>query len=466
MRINSFINGHNSPSLNFKSIKKNPFTSEELHQISHANLLEAVTAIQTAQKFYLEYKQSTFAQRLFFLEAIKNYLYQNEFELAKLEALDQGLPLDFVQSYSIKSAMKSLDSVILELSEAQTLHNENIKFDSVGVITIIASWNLSFRIVCERVFPALAAGNTVVVKVSSTSPITAFLFSELIQKCQLPAGLIQIIVSEDPEVKKILVSHPGVKAISFTGLLAHSSEILKLIAQNSLQQFKKIQISSGTKNTAVALNEPTEDQLRPILKSFLIGQGQLAWNSARLFIVEKNEKEWIEAIQDYLSKLKPSEGINDPSLWTPCLKDSSFKNFNELIYLAKSDQARLIQTKYMLNAQQQKSFLPISFTQDMSNCSTLQQDQVLAPLFILSTVKYPFDIPKYSNVSYFGSAAHLWGDPNRLGKIIDQLEVGLICTNSWSVERPGSFKSKKQSGYGLQDSCVFGDFFSNVKILT
>ena len=108
----------------------------------------------------------------------------------------------------------------------------------------------------------------------------------------------------------------------------------------------------------------------------------------------------------------------------------------------------------------------MTFTQDMSNCSTLQQDQVMAPLFILSAVKYPFDVAKYSNVSYFGFAAHLYGDTDKLLKVADSLDVGLICQNKWSAQVSGIPKAIKQSGFGLQDRRTFGDFFSNVKKLT
>jgi acyl-CoA reductase-like NAD-dependent aldehyde dehydrogenase len=81
-------------------------------------------------------------------------------------------------------------------------------------------------------------------------------------------------------------------------------------------------------------------------------------------------------------------------------------------------------------------------------------------------VKYPFDIQKYSNVSYFGLAAHLWGEPEKLIKIADSLEVGRVCKNKWSVQVFGASCAVKQSGFGLQDYRTFGDFFSNVKIVT
>ncbi len=463
MQIRSFIN-NSETTLKTQFIKKDPFTGQPLHQVDSAGLLEVVTAIQAGQKAFAEWKTSSIENRIQLLQNFKTHLIKNADSFARFEAIDQALPIHFVKEHGLQSVFTILNEVIQELVDYKEV--ENVRYSSVGVISIITSWNLSFRLVCERLFPAIAAGNAVIIKVSSQSPVTSSLISELVQLAQAPAGLIQVVTSDQPEVNKLLVSHPGVRAISFVGQLANAAEILKTTTASSLQQFKKIQISTGSKNSAVALSEPDEVFFQSVIQTFVTGQGQLGWNSSRLFILEKFEDQWKEKITNYFDKMKPSESVDDPSLWTPCLKEESFKTFAELSSLAVKDQARLLQTSISLTEAQKKSFIPMTFTQDMSNCSTLQQDQVMAPLFILSSVKYPFDVAKYSNVSYFGMAAHLFGPPEKLDKVADSLEVGMICKNNWSVGQYGIPKATKQSGFGLQDRRVFGDFFSNVKKMT
>ncbi len=464
MRIQSFINGKRSANFDRPILKKNPYNSTELHQFNSADMLEAVTAIQHSQKYFVEFKQSTIPERFQILKRIKAFIVVNQLRFAQLESNDQGLPLSFTLKNSISAILNTLDSTMAELMSA--IKEDQRRYTAVGVISIICSWNLSFRIISERLFPAIAAGNTVVIKVSSLSPVTAVILAEIIEACDLPAGLIQIVLSSDSEVKRILVTHPGVKAVSFVGNLAHANEVIRSAASVASQQFKKLQIASGTKNTAAALLDPDEKVFNEIISSFLIGQGQLAWNSSRLFVLEKNEKEWLEKIRNYLDGIRPAESIDDDSAWTPVLKSESYKTFQELSSQAVADQARLLLPRYELNKFQKSNFLPATFTQDMSNCSTLQQDQVFAPLFIFSTVKYAFDISKYSNVSYFGFAAHLWGDEEKILKVADFLEVGLICKNKWSAQVFGPVRSVKQSGFGIQDYRVFGDFFSNAKIMT
>lgn len=451
--------------------KLNPYTLQKLHDVQSCDLMGTVQAIQAANKAFVEWKASSVDERVALVEKFKKIIVENKDQYAALEALDQALPLWFVKKSSIDMAVASIDQQIASVKSMQALlaanvNSQGVQYSPVGVIAIVASWNLSLRLIIDRLVPALLAGNSVVVKVSSQSPVTAFILADILKKSEALAGLVNVIATDDAEVKKIVVSHPGVKAVSFTGNINTSSEILALVNKTSLQSFKKIQISSGTKNSAAAIGEPTPENFDDIMNSFMLGQGQMAWNSSRLFITEKNEQLWEEQISSYLANLKPSESIEDSSVWTPCLKKESFDKFDEIKKMALDDKAKLLQTGFNLSDQQKKNFLPAVFTKDMSRCSTLQQDQIHSPFFILSTVKYPFDIPKYSNVSYFGFAAHLWGEKEKLTKVADALDVGLVSYNKASVDVAGAVSGVKQSGFGLQDFQSFGVFYSNVKKLT
>lgn len=440
-------------------IKYNPFTFEKLHKIQNCDMMGVVKAVQSAQRAFQIYKNSLLTERVLLIEKISEILCLKQNEYAYLEALDQALPLSFVRKNSVDLSLQNIES--LKKQKPMEAH-----CSPIGVIVIVASWNLSLRVILDRLVPALLAGNAVIVKVSSESVITAHILSEIILLSGAPKGLVNVIVSQDIEVKKLLISHPGVAAISFVGSLVTALRLLPLINQSSLQNFKKIQISSGSKNSAVFLEDPNDEKFKHVMDSFLIGQGQLVWNSSRLFILEKFERQWEERIKDYLASLRPSEGLEDSSNWTPCLKKNSFYQFGEIRKMASDDQAQLLQASYSLTESQKKNFLPPLFTKDMSRCSTLQQDQIHAPFFILSTVKYPFDVVKFSNVSYYGFAAHIWGDQVKLSKLTDGLDVGMVCYNKSSVEVAGAFSAVKQSGFGLQDFQSFGAFFSNVKKVT
>lgn len=460
MQIHSFIDGAYYQSQN-KFFKVHPFNGQTLHDVSSCDLMGLITAIRSANLAFQDWKISSRAERLSLIEKIKLVILEKLQDYAKLEASDQGLPLFFVVKNSLEMALLNIDEV-----KKQNPVGENLQHSSVGVIAIVASWNLSLRIILDRLIPALLAGNAVVVKVSSQSVVTAHILAEIMSAAVAPKGLVNIIVSNDIDVKNALISHPGVRAVSFTGSIETTASVLPLINHSSLQNFKKIQISSGSKNSAVALTEPSDELFLQVMSSFFLGQGQLVWNSARLFVLEKFEKQWEARIKDYLEGLKPSESIEDTSIWTPCIKAGSFSKFDEIKKQIFEDKGQLLLGDYKLSELQKKNFLPPIFTKDMSRCSTLQQDQIHAPVFILSAVKYPFDVAKYSNVSYFGFAAHLWGEQEKVSKIAENLDVGLVCVNRPSYEVPGAVSAVKQSGFGLQDFQSFGAFFSNVKKLS
>ena len=306
------------------------------------------------------------------------------------------------------------------------------------------------------------AGNTVLVKLSSVSPGTALIWIKIFTQAGLPTGLVQFVFSNERNVQELLLTHPGIKAVVMTADLKNTSLALQKIASLAERQFKKIQIGSGSKNPAIALLEPTSSTVQDIFESFMMGQGQLHWNSARLFVTEKNQKLWTEALSDYLNQLKPVSSVSEEGIWRPVLKSRSFENFQDILQQARKDQAKLMQVGIVSEGLSDRYLAP-TWTKDMSNCSTLQQDQMHAPLYIISEVKYPFDIPKYSNVSYYGDSASIWFSEKRPDKVIDQLDVGFMSLNKWSVYSPDRYSSVKQSGFGLQDHRIFGAFYSNVK---
>lgn len=460
MQISSYINGALYAGDSQYS-KTNPFTGEALHTVKSADTMGLVMAIQAANGAYLGYKASTNQQRTQIVDAIKQTLVRKKNEYARLEALDQGLPLALTLKYNLENSIQNIDRLLGTSISDESSHTQAFP---IGVIAITVSWNMSLRLVLERLVPALLAGNAVVIKVSVASPVTAFILADLIEAAALPPGLVNVLVTESAEVKKFLLAHPGIKAVSMTGKLETAANVIQALSLNSMQNFKKLQISAGTKNSAVDLSEPTVQRVQTVMESFMFGQGQLAWNSSRLFVLEKHEERWTELLQNYLSQLRPSEGIEDSSLWTPCLKKESHAKYGEIQAMAKEDQAKLLKASEVETSKLGRYLTPL-FTKDMSRCSTLQQDQVHAPFFILSAVKYPFDVAKYSNVSYFGFAAHLWGEPEKLKKVAEALDVAAIFYNSSSYEQVGPIAGIKQSGYGLQDFRAEGVFYSNLKTL-
>lgn len=457
MQINNWIASTDSPTAQSFS-KLNPFTNEVLYTVSQSTVLDVVKALQVAQKSFLAWKDSSIQDRLDLLDRILLAYQNHKNELIQLESLDQALPMAFTEKANYEIGRSYLLQMQSELTKPSSSSDT---MSPVGVLSALLSWNLSNRIFIDKVISAIMAGNVVLVKLSSSAPATALVWKKIFQQAQLPEGVVQFIFSQDRAVQELLLTHPGIKGVVMTAELKNAAQALQKISSLSERQFKKVQICVGSKNPAIVLTEPTDSVVREVLESFLIGQGQLVWNSTRLFVTEKNQAAWSEALRQAVSELKPQTSVSQDGLWMPVLKKRSLEHFQDILQLAKKDQAKLIQASadHLESAQ----YLPPTWTKDMSNCSTLQQDQIHSPLYILSEVKYPFDIPKYSNVSYYGHAASIWFADKQPDKVIQQLDVGLVSLNQWSVYSPQRFAGVKQSGFGLQDHRIFGAFYSNVK---
>jgi len=456
-KILNFVNGDFVEPSGHQYFEHTSPHGEFTTQIAQSQAIDLIKALQLSHNTFEDWKISNFSDRKQLALNVKSYLEKHQNEIAALEAVAQGMRFKDSLDCNVKVAISKLNHFIEEFDSQTDSH-----YTATGVIVVVLSWNFSTRLFVESVLPAILAGNTVIVKPSTHSAVTTQIWGQLFQVIQAPKSLVQILNGTDVAFKNLLISHPGVKAILSYSNLEHAAEIHLAVARQSRQMAKKIQINSGSKNITAVVKELTENEMNQVLQSFLVGQGQLHWNSGRLFVLEKYEKNWTEFIETKLNELRPSQSIFDDSLWTPIQKQKSKTDFNSIMSLAKKDQAKLISSQ---QEQNDPRYLKPFFTKDMSNCSTLQQDQVEAPAFILSTVKYPFDIAKYSNVSYYGFAAEIWTEVDKNQKLIHQVEVGNVILNHNTMSRYDLNLGVKQSMYGSADRRIFGGFYSNVKKL-
>jgi acyl-CoA reductase-like NAD-dependent aldehyde dehydrogenase len=469
--IPNFIDGEAVASQN--SIPKyNPFNHEILSYLSNSEPLDFIKSIQPAQKAFLQWNNSTIEERLQLLDKIKLKLsdYKNQFVMAT--AQDLALPRSFVETADFNVALEKIEYQKIELVEHHP--NDSVQFSAIGPIGFILSSNLPLRLFVENVLPAILAGNTAVIKFSSTSASFVSVFVQMLTELNLIRGLVQVVSGNSTPFKNFFVTHPAFKALCVTGTNETLQDIQKQVSLHFQKQNKKLKFLGGSKNLTIVLKEVNQVQADEIFETFVMGQGQLHWNAARLFVLEKNQKFWIDFIKEKMFSIKPSTSIEDPSLWSPIFRSRSVSHakYEEISKQAQSDQAKLISPNDIIVSSERslnlkvENFLKPIFTQDMSNCSSLQQDQMNSPFYILSTVKYPFDIPKYANVSYYGDTANIWGESGAGQKVISGLEVANVSLNKWSIFSAKQVAGVKQSSFGITDHKIFGTFYSNVKIVT
>ncbi len=459
--FHNYINGEFLPAHGKSHFQKlNPYTGEVLGKVAASDAMDVIQAVQAAKKAQVEFEKWTLEQRAELLCSIANKLEEKLEVYALQEALHQGLPLNFVKEKSLQYSIKHLRGTAKTTRKFAQKKDPGTYVQPTGIISLILSWNLSLRLLTERLAPAIAAGNVCLVKVSEFSPVTALIMGEVMTAVQAPKGLVQFIQGRGGEVGALLAAHPSTRGVSFVGKLANAEKVL----QGTFSQFKKIQIHSGAKNNIFILNEVDfQNKMPEILQSFLIGQGQLCWNATRLFVLESFQKEFIEKIKECLSALKPAMSPEDPSLWTPVISEEVLRQME-----VKSQQIKLEEGKFISGGGRSAGrgfFFAPTVSLDLSNCSEMQQEETCGPLLILTAVKYQHEMLKWANTGYYGHSAVVWAASRESAlKIAEKVDVGTVSINSWLPDNfaPGH----RQTTFGQMAMDPWGGFYSDVKVLT
>jgi aminomuconate-semialdehyde/2-hydroxymuconate-6-semialdehyde dehydrogenase len=456
----NFIDGEFVPAQNKDTFTKtNPFNGEILGIVAASDAMDVIYAIQAAKKAQAEYEKWSLHQRADLLSDISDQLEEKIEAISFLEALHQGLPQRFVKQKSLLPAIAQFREASDACEFLAAKKDPELILQPSGVVSIIVSWNLSLRLLAERLAPALAAGNVCLVKVSEQSPITAKILGDILLALKAPKGLVQFIHGRGPEVGAVLAAHPSVRAVNFVGKLSNAENVVK----GALPQFKKVQIQTGAKNSCLILADADFKKLLPkIMESFLIGQGQMCWNTTRLFVLETVQKEVAEAMKTYFATLKPATSPKDASAWWPVISP-------EVLACAetKSQQIKLEEGKLLTGGQRHGGpgfFFQPTVSLDLPNCSELQQEELRAPILILTAVKYPHEMVKWVNTGYYAHSAVVWGSETKALAIAEKIDVGTVSLNSWLPEEVQA--GHRQSSFGNMQIGPWGRFYSDVKVLT
>jgi aminomuconate-semialdehyde/2-hydroxymuconate-6-semialdehyde dehydrogenase len=457
----NYIDGEFSHSQSKASfVKTNPFNGEVLGNVTASDAMDVIRAIQAAKRAQTEMEKWTLAQRAELLTNIATKLEEKIEEYAYAEALHQGLPLNFVREKSLQYAVQQFRTAAEAVSKFEQNKSQNMQAHPTGIISIVLSWNLSMRLLAERLAPALAAGNICLVKISELSPVTAKIMGEVLTAASAPKGLVQLIQGRGSEVGALLAAHPSIRAVNFVGKLTNAEKI----TQGALPQFKKVQIHSGVKNNIFVLNEVDfQNKMPQILESFLIGQGQLCWNTTRIFVLESFQKEFTEKLKEYLASLKPATSPKDSSPWLPVIHSEVLQQLEAKAQQIKMEEGKLIAGG--AKADGNGYFFQPTVSLDLPNCSEMQQEEIRGPILILTAVKYQHEMVKWANTGYYGHSAVIWA-PNseKALKVAEKIDVGTVSVNSWF---PVNFEpGHRQTTFGLVDMGPWERFYSDVKVLT
>jgi aldehyde dehydrogenase (NAD+) len=366
-------------------------------------------------------------------------------ELAVVESLDTGKPIRESRDIDIPLACNYFFYYAGWADKLEyAFPNRNPK--SLGVCGQIIPWNFPLLMAAWKIAPALATGNTVVLKPAETTPLTAMLLAEIIQESGLPAGVVNIITGAG-ETGADLVAHSLVKKIAFTG----STNVGKLIQQAVAGTGKKLSLELGGKSANIILEDAAIDQaVEGIVNGIFFNQGHVCCAGSRLFVQESVASEVTQKLKDRIETLQVGDPLDKNTDVGAINSAEQFNIIQEYIAIGKQEGASHYESPCSIPSS--GYFIRPTLFTDLAQSSKLVQEEIFGPVLTIQTFRTIDEVIQKANNTPYGLAAGVWTDKgSRIFNLTSKLKAGVVWANTYNKFDPTSpFGGYKESGFGRE----------------
>ena len=424
----------------------NPADETMLAKVSYADLADVNAAVTAARNAYTKtWSKLPAAERGKYLFRIARILQERAREFAVLESLDNGKPI------------KESRDTDIPLAAAHFFYHagwaDKLDFAGAGsapkphgVVGQIIPWNFPLLMLAWKVAPALATGNTVVLKPAETTPLTALLFAEVCDQAGLPAGVVNIITG-DGATGSHLVNHPGIDKIAFTG----STEVGKAIARAIAGTNKSATLELGGKAANIVFEDAAIDQaVEGIVNGIFFNQGHVCCAGSRLLIQENIHDEVLEKLKRRISLLRVGNPLDKNTDIGAINSSAQLARITELAATGDSEGAERWSPECALP---EKGFWyrPTIFT-GVTTAHRIAREEIFGPVLSVLTFRTPAESIEKANNTPYGLSAGVWSEKGSKALwAAQQLRAGVIWTNTFNKFDPASpFGGYKESGWGRE----------------
>ena len=316
----------------------------------------------------------------------------------------------------------------------------------LGVAAQVIPWNFPLLMLAWKVAPALAAGNTVVLKPAETTPLTALLFAEVCQQADLPSGVVNILTGAG-ETGRTLIAHPDVNKVAFTG----STEVGRAIAKSVAGSTKSLTLELGGKAANIVFDDAPMDQaIEGIVGGIFFNQGHVCCAGSRLLVQESVAEEVLERLKRRMATLRLGDPLDKNTDIGAINSSEQLAKIRELSQIGESEGAERWSTPCELPAQGYW-FAPTVFT-GVTQAHRIAREEIFGPVLSVLTFRTPAEAVEKANNTPFGLSAGIWTDKGSLIlSMANQLRAGVVWANTFNTFDPTSpFGGYKESGYGRE----------------
>ncbi|MFI9249294.1 aldehyde dehydrogenase family protein [Streptomyces sp. NPDC053069] len=441
-----FIDGEFTDAADGKVFKTvSPSTEEVLSEVAQAGETDIDRAVKAARKAFEKWSALPGSERAKYLFRIARIIQERSRELAVLETLDNGKPIKETRDADLPLVAAHF---FYYAGWADKLDHAGFGANPrpLGVAGQVIPWNFPLLMLAWKIAPALATGNTVVLKPAETTPLSALFFADICRQAGLPKGVVNILPGYG-DAGAALVAHPDVNKVAFTGSTAVGKEIARTVAGTR----KKLTLELGGKGANIVFDDaPIDQAVEGIVNGIFFNQGQVCCAGSRLLVQESIQDELLESLKRRLSTLRLGDPLDKN---TDIGAINSAEQLARITALAERGEAEGAE-RWSPSCELPASgywFAPTLFT-NVTQAHTIARDEIFGPVLSVLTFRTPDEAVAKANNTQYGLSAGIWTEKgSRILAVASKLRAGVVWSNTFNKFDPTSpFGGYKESGFGRE----------------
>jgi aldehyde dehydrogenase (NAD+) len=424
----------------------NPATEEPLAEVAEAGPEDVDLAVRAAREAHEQYWRGLpGTERAKYIFRIARALQERAREFAVLESMDGGKPI------------KESRDVDLPLAAAHFFYYAgwadkleyafpNRRPHPLGVAGQVIPWNFPILMAAWKIAPALATGNTVVLKPAETTPLTALLLAQVVQDVELPPGVVNIVTGAG-ETGSLVVTHPDVNKVAFTG----STEVGKVIRRALAGTGKRLTLELGGKAANIVFDDaPLDQAVEGVINGIFFNQGHVCCAGSRLLVQEPVFEPLLDKLKDRLQTLRVGDPLDKNTDVGAINSRQQLQKIEELVASGVQEGAEMYQPECNL-PERGFWFRPTLFT-NVSQSHRIAREEIFGPVLSILTFRTPAEAVEKANNTPYGLSAGIWTDKgSRILWMAERMEAGVVWANTFNRFDPSSpFGGYKESGFGRE----------------
>lgn len=424
----------------------NPANEKTLTSIAYGNAIDVDKAVKSARKAYdTVWSKLTGSERGKYIFRIARMMQERSRELAVAESLDSGKTIREARDIDIPLACNHF---FYYAGWADKLEEAfpGKKPKSLGVAGQIIPWNFPMLMAAWKIAPALATGNTIVIKPAETTSLTMMILAEIIHDSGLPAGVVNI-VSGYGDTGAAIVEHPDINKIAFTG----STGVGKMIQKTLAGTDKKLTLELGGKSANIIFDDaPLDQAVEGIVNGIFFNQGHVCCAGSRLFVQESVADKVIEKLKFRMESLIVGDPIDKNTDVGAINSKQQYDTIQKYLEIGKAEGSEIYQPACKIP--KKGYYMPPTLFTDVAQSNRIAQEEIFGPVLTIQTFRTIDEVIQKANNSPYGLAAGVWTDKgSRIFNLTTQLRAGIVWANTYNRFDPASpFGGYKESGFGRE----------------